>query len=641
MVVRELLARLALDVDKKSFNNGDKAITQVKSGLGGMGMAAGKIGGSLTAAFAQLGSMFGVIAVAVGAWKSITLASDAAETMNVLDVSFKQNTQTVLDWAKNFGEAAGRSQYQMREMAGNLGAILNPMMGYNADEAARMSMGLTTLAVDLGSFYNATDDEALNALRSGIVGESEPLKKFGIVMLESTLDAYALSEGLGKTVKQMTVSEKTQLRYNYLMSVTKNAQGDAIKTADGFANASKGLLGGLRDTAVAIGSKVLPVIAKLTVGASKISLGFAKLVGSSKLVEAALIVLGGAFVVWGIKSLIASLPTILPFLLLAAAIGAAILVVDDFLTFLDGGESVIGDFINSLFGPGSAAAAAQALKEGLAWVSDYFTNVFLPSLKLLPQAVKLIISDVKNFFASGTSVIKDFVVGLIDSFGKLFGIEKLSDKLVSFAGKAKDIIAGFHKGLAAPAIGLVEAGADYLKDKAGIRKDQADEQIEGGSIAAYNKAREKEIADAREAGYQKRLKQGKLTQSDLARYRQEEIKNKEDARIKALDEQNKKDTAIKEAKEAALKSKADQLAQAQQLKEDQAYAKQHGLRVIPTVAIPTTNNNGGNQVNNITNEVTITTPTNNPKQMGDRMSSALEQASKKAARMLGQTAGAQ
>ena len=222
-VLRDIVAKLSLDLDKKSFKEADTSI------------------GSLTKRFAGLEGKIALAAAAFAAFKIVDFASDAQETMNVLEASFGDNTKAVKDWATATADAAGRSEFALREMAGTLGAVLNPMMERNEAEAAKMSKRFAELAVDLGSFFNKTDKQAMEALRSGLVGEAEPLKQFGVVMSVATLEAFALSKGIRKNMKDMSNAEKTALRYEFILEQTATAHGDAAKTADGFANATKGL----------------------------------------------------------------------------------------------------------------------------------------------------------------------------------------------------------------------------------------------------------------------------------------------------------------------------------------------------------------------------------------------------------------
>jgi hypothetical protein len=194
---------------------------------------------------------------------SISAASDFNEATNVINTAFGALAPTIETWAKDTAQAMGRSTGSVRNYAGALQALLVPMVG-NASEAARMSTEFSKLAIDLASFWNVADDEALVALRAGLAGESEPLKRFGVDISDAALNTLAFSMGLRNNVSEMDKASKTKLVYLQVMKQTAMAQGDAIKTGDGLANSIKALEGAFADLKVALGTGLLPIAAKVT-----------------------------------------------------------------------------------------------------------------------------------------------------------------------------------------------------------------------------------------------------------------------------------------------------------------------------------------------------------------------------------------
>ena len=109
-------------------------------------------------------------------------------------------------------------------------------MGMSADMGKKMAKTLTGLAGDMASFYNVSHDVAQTALNSVYTGETESLKRFGVVMTEANLQQYAYSKGITKQVSAMSQLEKVYLRYSYVLNSTKNAQGDFARTSGSWAN---------------------------------------------------------------------------------------------------------------------------------------------------------------------------------------------------------------------------------------------------------------------------------------------------------------------------------------------------------------------------------------------------------------------
>lgn len=184
-------------------------------------------------------------------------ASDYEENLNKLDVAFGSNSQKVKDWANNARESFGLSKVQATEAASAFGA-LGKGVGLTESEAADMSTTLAGLSADLGSYFNVGTDESSKALEGIFTGESEALKKFGVVMTDTNLQKFAEDQGL--VWKELDQTEKTMLRYQFVLDKTKDAQGDFARTNDGTANSTKIFKASIQDLGTSIGTNLLPII---------------------------------------------------------------------------------------------------------------------------------------------------------------------------------------------------------------------------------------------------------------------------------------------------------------------------------------------------------------------------------------------
>ena len=184
-------------------------------------------------------------------------ASDYEENLNKLDVAFGSNSQAVKDWANNARTEFGLSKVQATDAASAFGA-LGKGIGLSEGEAANMSTTLAGLSADLGSYFNVGVAESSKALEGIFTGESEALKKFGVVMTDTNLQKFAEDQGL--VWKELDQTEKTMLRYQYVLAKTKDAQGDFSRTSDGTANSTKIFQASLQDLGTAIGTNLLPII---------------------------------------------------------------------------------------------------------------------------------------------------------------------------------------------------------------------------------------------------------------------------------------------------------------------------------------------------------------------------------------------
>lgn len=218
----------------------------------------------------RMGSAFGRVAQVIAGLgiaymikeqisQAIDYASDLTEVQNVVDVSFGASAAKVNEWSKTTLEAYGLNELSAKQYAGTMGAMLKSS-GIAGDEVQDMSMKIAELSGDMASFYNLQNQVAFEKIRSGISGETEPLKQLGINMSVANLEAYAMSQGMDKAYSKMTQGEQTLLRYNYLLSVTKDAQGDFTRTSGSFANQQKLMSENIKQFTGELATGLLPVL---------------------------------------------------------------------------------------------------------------------------------------------------------------------------------------------------------------------------------------------------------------------------------------------------------------------------------------------------------------------------------------------
>lgn len=212
---------------------------------------------------------------------AISMASDYEESLNKVDVAFGESSDRIREFAKTTVDTYGIAEGTALDMAALFGDMATSM-SVPRDEAAEMSEMLVGLAGDLASFKNISLEQVGTALKSIFTGETESLKELGVVMTEANLDAFALAEGFGKTTDEMTEAEKVQLRYQYVLNATRNAQGDYARTADGTANSLRTMQESAKELGVAFGQELLPTITPIIQGATKMIKSFGDLDDETK-----------------------------------------------------------------------------------------------------------------------------------------------------------------------------------------------------------------------------------------------------------------------------------------------------------------------------------------------------------------------
>ena len=216
-----------------------------------------------TDAFSRLAKAIGLVMIARKALDTIKTgidyASDLAEVQNVVDVTFGSATEAINSWSKECLAAYGMNEVSAKRYAGTIGAMLKSS-GLAGDAIVDMSKDMVSLAGDMASFYNLDLETAFEKIRSGISGETEPLKQLGINMSVANLEAYALSQGITTAYNEMSQAEQVMLRYNYLMSTTADAQGDFARTQDSYANQTRLLSESWLEFTGIMAEQLLPVL---------------------------------------------------------------------------------------------------------------------------------------------------------------------------------------------------------------------------------------------------------------------------------------------------------------------------------------------------------------------------------------------
>ena len=200
------------------------------------------------------------LAIAGGA--AFKMAADFQESLNKVDVSFKSSAGEVRKFSQTALRELGLSQAQALETAALFGDM-GTGMGQTTAEAAKMATSLTALAADLSSFKNIQQEVAQTALKSIFTGETESLKNLGIVMTETNLKEFARQQGIQKSIKDMSQLEKVELRYQFVMQKTQNAQGDFARTSGSASNKLRTLQNTMIELGTKIGQILIPPITLL------------------------------------------------------------------------------------------------------------------------------------------------------------------------------------------------------------------------------------------------------------------------------------------------------------------------------------------------------------------------------------------
>ncbi len=242
----------------------DKAIAAVKAAEGGfnkLNTTASIFSASLVNTGRSLTRNVTVPLLGLGVVvnKTINDASNLQEAQAKVTAVFGEQANQIFKWGRTTSTALGVSSRAALEAAGTYGNLFQAF-GIGRIESAKMSTRLVELAADMASFNNVPIEDALTALRSGLSGETEPLKRFGVALNDVRLRQEALNLGIYNGQGVLSVAQKSQAAYALILRDTALQQGDVARTADGLANQKKFLAAQVEDLSGTFGAVLMPVM---------------------------------------------------------------------------------------------------------------------------------------------------------------------------------------------------------------------------------------------------------------------------------------------------------------------------------------------------------------------------------------------
>jgi len=216
----------------------------------------GKIAGAAKVTATAVAGI-GVVGVA-GALKAVDAASDLEEAISKAGVLFGDGADEVERFAEGAAKALGQSKQEAIDAAATF-AIFGKSAGLAGDDLVGFSTDFVELASDLASFNNTSPEDAVQAIGAALRGESEPLRRYGVLLNDATLKQEALALGIYDGEGALTAQQKVLAAEQAIYKQTADAQGDFARTSDGLANKQRILRAQLANVTTEIGSKLLPI----------------------------------------------------------------------------------------------------------------------------------------------------------------------------------------------------------------------------------------------------------------------------------------------------------------------------------------------------------------------------------------------
>lgn len=219
-----------------------------------------KLGFEIAAALGVFGLVYkGVSALASFFTTGIKGATHLNETLSATGVTFGAQAKAVESYADGMASKFGLVKNETLGVANGFGDFASAA-GMGGKQAADFAVRMTQLSADLMSFKDIPFDEAAGKIQSALAGEAEPLRRFGVLITEDAVKAYALAHGLAESSKEISTQAKVTARAALIAEGLSRANGDLERTSGEAANQFRKAGGGLENFATAVGQVLLPAV---------------------------------------------------------------------------------------------------------------------------------------------------------------------------------------------------------------------------------------------------------------------------------------------------------------------------------------------------------------------------------------------
>lgn len=417
MALASLIVKIGADLSdlNKALNDTDKKLQ--------------KFGGKMQDVGKGLSAAVTLPLVALGA-AATKMAADAAESADKMTAVFGPATQDMNEWLGELRKTVPATTRELQDMSSGIQDLLVPL-GMAPDAAKGMTQEVVKLAADLASFNNIPMEEALERIRSGLVGQNEPLLKFGVAIDAAMVKTKALEMGLIREGEALDANARAQAAFALIQERTTAAHGNAADTADSAANSMKFLMSSVKELAVSFGNVLLPVVTPMVQNLTSL---FQWIESLSPTTQKLVVVVAGFAAALG--PLVLALGTVLK-LLPVIKVGIAALTGPIGLVV----AAVAGlTFVWVKWGDDIRRIVKDTITAVRTWMVDKF-NAIVESVRGKIDAVKGFFSDMYMAVVGG-SYVPDMIDGIASEIARLDQI--MVQPALAAAGQVNGAFAGIH-----------------------------------------------------------------------------------------------------------------------------------------------------------------------------------------------------
>ena len=401
---------LGFDIDEQSQNEAENSVKNLKD------MA--------TKALGAIGVAFSVAGAASFVKDCVSVASEVEEMQNKFDVVFQGMTDEVEAWAQSYSDAIGRNKNDIKSYLADQQNLLVGF-GMTRQEGAELSKQMTSLALDLASFANLDETAAVNNMTKAVMGESEAAKSLGAVLNEDTRARAMQAMGLSGTYEKLDQLTKMQVNYNAILAQSPDAIGDCERSLGSYRSTVVQFQSKLKEVKTLVGQFFMPTFQKvisfgskgvtvLRDGVQKLNDFAAKIGGAEKIIGVLGVTIGATLAIVNFQKISDGLKLIgkglssvnLKVFAIAAVVLMLALIVQDFIAFMNGDNSVIGALFEKT---GIDADKARAtIQKAWSTIKDFLLSIW----GTLQGAAQAIFGALSDWWAENGEAVKETLLGI-------------------------------------------------------------------------------------------------------------------------------------------------------------------------------------------------------------------------------------
>lgn len=411
--------------------------SEIDSNSGGFQGAIGKLGGLAKAGGLAIASGIaaGAAGIAALTGKMLMSGAELEQQLGGSEAVFGEYANQIKATAQDAYKNAGLSQQEFLQGANKMGSLFQGA-GLDVQSSMKLSADSMQRASDVASIMGISTTDALEAVTGAAKGNYTMMDNLGVKMNDTTLNAYALKNGINKTTQQMTEQEKALLANQIFMEQTAKYAGNYAKeneTLSGSMNTTKKAFDNFLSGGGSIESFIESLLGTIEIAVPQITAILPKIVDGIGQVLTAVV-----------PAIAAALPKLLP-----ALITAAVGLLDQLVKAL---PQIIGVLV----------AALPQFIEG-------FVKIFIGIVQALPQIITVLVNAIPTIIDSLVNALTNpealtaIILGAIQLFLAL--LQAIPVIITALVKAVPVIIENIIKTLTSPQFiaGLMGAGVQLIK----------------------------------------------------------------------------------------------------------------------------------------------------------------------------------